>query len=304
MAAITHAPHKEGDFLVDYEEKVFEDVKAAPGEKALVTFHTVAVRGVDRPRQHAAGDAPDAQRLRDQRAALRPGRHAGRAARLSQARRGGVPRPPGRQPEDRRLHGRRRQGLRLPLRAAGALRPDRGGADPRHHARSTRWTCWTSCCCTARPTPSSSTPGRCRRCRDGTGTFAPRRSSSSPALGSRRAREDHRQGLRRHRGGGARGGEFIVFPETVVPYYPYFSFIQPPGGDGQGAPAPVRGGGHGARARPSTPSRTRRARRARWSCWASTSATTARSTTRSWCSTPTAGWSCTAARSRRRSTSG
>lgn len=27
----------------------------------------------------------------------------------------------------------------------------------------------------------------------------------------------------------ARGGaEFVVFPETVVPYYPYFSFIQPP----------------------------------------------------------------------------
>jgi uncharacterized repeat protein (TIGR04044 family) len=31
--------------LVDYEEKVFEDVKALPGEKALVTFHTVAFEG-------------------------------------------------------------------------------------------------------------------------------------------------------------------------------------------------------------------------------------------------------------------
>ena len=37
--------HKKGDFLVDYEEKVFEDVKAEPGEKALVTFHTVAFEG-------------------------------------------------------------------------------------------------------------------------------------------------------------------------------------------------------------------------------------------------------------------
>lgn len=37
--------HKTGDFLVDYEEKVFEDVKADPGEKALVTFHTVAFEG-------------------------------------------------------------------------------------------------------------------------------------------------------------------------------------------------------------------------------------------------------------------
>jgi uncharacterized repeat protein (TIGR04044 family) len=37
--------HKTGDYLVDYEEKVFEDVKALPGEKALVTFHTVAFEG-------------------------------------------------------------------------------------------------------------------------------------------------------------------------------------------------------------------------------------------------------------------
>ena len=45
MPAIDKVKHKEGDFLVDYEEKVFEDVKAAPGEKALVTFHTVAFEG-------------------------------------------------------------------------------------------------------------------------------------------------------------------------------------------------------------------------------------------------------------------
>ena len=37
--------YKTGDILVDYEEKVFEDVKAQPGEKALVTFHTVAFEG-------------------------------------------------------------------------------------------------------------------------------------------------------------------------------------------------------------------------------------------------------------------
>lgn len=24
------------------------------------------------------------------------------------------------------------------------------------------------------------------------------------------------------------GAELVVFPETVVPYYPYFSFIKPP----------------------------------------------------------------------------
>jgi uncharacterized repeat protein (TIGR04044 family) len=45
MPAVTHPAHKKGDSFVDYEEKVFEDVKAKPGEKALVTFHTVAFEG-------------------------------------------------------------------------------------------------------------------------------------------------------------------------------------------------------------------------------------------------------------------
>jgi uncharacterized repeat protein (TIGR04044 family) len=45
MPAVNIAPHKSGDILVDYEQKVFEDVKAQPGEKALVTFHTVAFEG-------------------------------------------------------------------------------------------------------------------------------------------------------------------------------------------------------------------------------------------------------------------
>jgi uncharacterized repeat protein (TIGR04044 family) len=45
MPKVEAKPHKSGDFLVDYEEKVFEDVKASPGEKALVTFHTVAFEG-------------------------------------------------------------------------------------------------------------------------------------------------------------------------------------------------------------------------------------------------------------------
>jgi uncharacterized repeat protein (TIGR04044 family) len=45
MPTVEKAPNKAGDFLVDYEEKVFEDVKADPGEKALITFHTVAFEG-------------------------------------------------------------------------------------------------------------------------------------------------------------------------------------------------------------------------------------------------------------------
>ena len=45
MPAVTKPRNVKGDALVDYEEKVFEDVKAEPGEKALVTFHTVAFEG-------------------------------------------------------------------------------------------------------------------------------------------------------------------------------------------------------------------------------------------------------------------
>jgi uncharacterized repeat protein (TIGR04044 family) len=45
MPTVTTPAHHAGDFLVDYEEKVFEDVKAEPGQKALVTIHTVAFEG-------------------------------------------------------------------------------------------------------------------------------------------------------------------------------------------------------------------------------------------------------------------
>ncbi|MCY0633607.1 MSMEG_0572 family nitrogen starvation response protein [Klebsiella pneumoniae] len=45
MPKVTLPAHQTGDFLVSYEEKVFEDVKAEPGQKALVTFHTVAFEG-------------------------------------------------------------------------------------------------------------------------------------------------------------------------------------------------------------------------------------------------------------------
>ncbi len=45
MPEVSFPAHKSGDFLVDYEEKVFPDIKADPGEKALVAFHTVAFEG-------------------------------------------------------------------------------------------------------------------------------------------------------------------------------------------------------------------------------------------------------------------
>ncbi len=45
MPKVEKPMHKDGDFFVDYEDKVFEDVKAKEGEKALITFHTVAFEG-------------------------------------------------------------------------------------------------------------------------------------------------------------------------------------------------------------------------------------------------------------------
>jgi len=45
MPTVEREMNKAGDYLVDYEEKVFPDVKADPGEKALVTFHTIAFEG-------------------------------------------------------------------------------------------------------------------------------------------------------------------------------------------------------------------------------------------------------------------
>ncbi len=45
MPKVNIEPYKNGDVLVDYEEKVFEDVKANSGEKALVTFHGLAMEG-------------------------------------------------------------------------------------------------------------------------------------------------------------------------------------------------------------------------------------------------------------------
>lgn len=45
MPDVTTPAHKDGDYFVNYEQKVFEDVKAEPGQKALITFHTVAFEG-------------------------------------------------------------------------------------------------------------------------------------------------------------------------------------------------------------------------------------------------------------------
>jgi hypothetical protein len=85
MPAVAMPAHQKGDFLVDYEEKVFEDVKALPGEKALVTFHTVAFEG-SIGLVNILQALRLLQRLQDHGAALWSWRYARRATRLPQAR--------------------------------------------------------------------------------------------------------------------------------------------------------------------------------------------------------------------------
>ena len=85
MPAVTMPAHKKGDFLVDYEEKVFEDVKAKPGEKALVTFHTVAFEGSIGLVNMLQALRLQRKGLQDHHPALRPRRDAWRPARLPEA---------------------------------------------------------------------------------------------------------------------------------------------------------------------------------------------------------------------------
>src|SRR3954463_7816691 len=45
MAQIVGERVSQGDAIVDYEHKVFEDIQAEPGEKAYVFMHTVPFEG-------------------------------------------------------------------------------------------------------------------------------------------------------------------------------------------------------------------------------------------------------------------
>ena len=45
MAEIVGTRVSKGDAIVDYEDKVFEDIQAEPGEKAWIFMHTVPFEG-------------------------------------------------------------------------------------------------------------------------------------------------------------------------------------------------------------------------------------------------------------------
>jgi uncharacterized repeat protein (TIGR04044 family) len=161
MPAVTKAAHAPGDFLVDYEEKVFEDVKAQPGEKALVTFHTVAFEGsigfvnlLQATRLKRKGFETSillygpGVTLGVQRGFPTLGDEASPATRTSTSR------------SSSSWKRAARSTCRFALQALyGHGEPSLiPGIRPIN-----RWTCWTWCCCIVATTPSSSTPGPCKR---------------------------------------------------------------------------------------------------------------------------------------------
>ena len=228
MPKVTTARHTQRRFLVDYEEKVFEDVKAEPGEKALVTFHTVAFEG-------SIGFVNLLQATRLQRKGFEtsillygPGVTLG-------VQRGfptlGDEAFPGHQNFNNQItkfiaEGGKVYACRFALQALyghgeGALiegvRPinpldvlDIDPAAPQGRRRS------------------SSTPGRCESPRSAMATARIVRAAAvqiAPDFERPTARSTGcaRRSTRRPRRRGA-----VVFPETFVPYYPYFSFVLPP----------------------------------------------------------------------------
>ena len=64
---------------------------------------------------------------------------------------------------------------------------------------------------------------------------------------------------------GRQGVQFATFPETVVPYYPYFSFVQPPYQHGRGAPDACSNRRSPSRRTSRWPSATPAGRRGWWS---------------------------------------
>ena len=237
MPAVTHPAHKKGDLFVDYEEKVFEDVKAKPGEKALVTFHTVAFEGSIGLVNLLQATRLAAQGLRDLDPALRPRRDARRAARLPEDRRRGVSRHQNFNNQITKFinEGGKVYACRFAL--AGALRPRRAFADRGHPADQPARRARSRAAAPARQRlhprhldalsppggavrrPRESRMSKQTKVRAAAVQIAPDLTSGAATL---------QRVLEAIAEASGKGAEIIVFPETFVPWYPYFSFVLAP----------------------------------------------------------------------------
>jgi len=94
MPTVEKELNKKGDFLVDYEEKVFPDIKADPGEKALVTFHTIAFEGSISIVNTLTATRLQRKRIRDLDSVVRSGCNDGFSKRLPDPWRRSFSRPP------------------------------------------------------------------------------------------------------------------------------------------------------------------------------------------------------------------
>ena len=91
MAQIVGERVSKGDAIVDYEDKVFEDIQAEPGEKAYILMHTVPFEG-SVAGEHADRDPHQPEGLRHAPRPVRPRFADGRGdAWLPQGGRRGVP---------------------------------------------------------------------------------------------------------------------------------------------------------------------------------------------------------------------
>ena len=157
MAQIVGERVKKGDAIVDYDEKVFEDIQAEPGEKAYILMHTVPFEGSVGLVNMLTATRINRKGFDTHLVLYGPGSlMACGHPRLPEGRRRGVPRRARLQQPAADLHERRRPRLRLPVLRRRALRHARdrhdggGQADqPARRARlradrpprRTRWSC-------------------------------------------------------------------------------------------------------------------------------------------------------------------
>ena len=116
MAQIVGERVQEGDAIVDYEDKVFEDIQAEPGEKAYVFMHTVPFEGSVGLVNMLTMTRLNRKGFDTSLVLYGPGVADGVGRpRLPEGRRRGVPRHLGYNKQLQTLHGRGRPSLRLPV---------------------------------------------------------------------------------------------------------------------------------------------------------------------------------------------
>ena len=130
MAQIVGERVSKGDAIVDYDDKVFEDIQAEPGEKAYILMHTVPFEGSVGLVNMLTATRINRKGFDTHLVLYGPGSLMAAAdARLPEGRRRGLPRCARLQQAAADVHGRGRPRLRLPVLRRRALRHARDRHD-------------------------------------------------------------------------------------------------------------------------------------------------------------------------------